>query len=155
MISPELLRRYPFFSFLTAEALREMAMITDDLEADEGTILFEMGTKAEALYFLLEGSVELHYIVVDEHEPDLRKDFLVGTISPGEIFGISAVIEPYTLTATAVIVEPSRLLQITAVRLRQLLDRDQDLAMRFLQKVNKATMERLQKTRVELAAATG
>ena len=155
MISPELLRRYPFFSFLTPDALREVAMITDELTVDDGAILFEMGAKAEALYFLIAGSVELHFVVMDEHEPDLRKDFLVGTISPGEIFGISSVIEPYALTATAVTVEPSRLLQITAVALRQLLEQDQALAIRFLQKVNKATMERLQKTRVELAAATG
>lgn len=50
-------------------------MITDELTVDDDTILFEMGDKADALYFLLDGSVELHYVIMDEHEPDLRKDF--------------------------------------------------------------------------------
>jgi CRP-like cAMP-binding protein len=154
MISTEMLRRYPFFSFLSAEQLREIAMITDEVEVSADAVLFETGAKAEVLYLLVSGLVELHYVVVDEHEPDLRKDFLVGVVNPGEILGVSAVIEPYSLTATAVVVEDSRLLKISAESLRDLLERDERLALMFLKQVNKATMARLQTTRIQLAAAT-
>lgn len=154
MISTELLRRYPFFSFLSADQLREIAMITDEVEMAADSILFETGEKADTLYLLLSGLVELHFVVIDEHEPELRKDFLVGVVNPGEILGVSAVIEPYVLTATAVVVEESSLLQIAANSLRDLLERDEQLALVFLKQVNKATMARLQTTRIQLAAAT-
>lgn len=154
MVSTELLRRYPFFGFMTFDQLHEVALITEEVEAEADSILFDMGDQADALYLLLDGEVELHYIVIDEHEPHLRKDFLVGTINPGETVSISAVIEPYTLTATGYVSADSRLLRIDAAALRALLDADAQLALGFAHAMLHATMERLQFTRIQLAAAT-
>jgi CRP-like cAMP-binding protein len=154
MISTEILRRYPFFSFLNADQLRELAMITNEVEVEKDAKLFAIGDEADALYFLTDGSFELHYVVIDEHEPDLRKDFLVGNINPGEILSISAVIEPYKLTATAIADSDSKLLRIDAEELRELCDEDQGLAYGLMAQVAKSTMERLHATRVQLAAAT-
>ena len=154
MISTEMLRRYPFFSFLNADHLREIAMITNEVPVDAGSVLFETGAQADALYLLVTGLVESHYVVTDEHDPELRKDFLVGVVNPGEVLGISAVIEPYALTTTAVVVKDSRVLQISADPLRDLLAHDAQLALVFLKQVNKALMAYLQTTRIQLAAAT-
>lgn len=154
MISTEVLRRYPFFSFMSPEQLREVAMITEEVEFKKGDILFNINEKADFCYLLMQGGIDLHYVVVDEHDPDLRKEFVVGTINPGEILGISSVVEPYRYTATAISINPSRLLQMDAVALRDLCRQDDQLDRGLQTMVAKETMERLHATRVQLAAAT-
>ena len=79
-------------------------MITDEEKYEKGQILFNIDEEAGECYLLLEGAVDLHYIIVDEQEPQLRKEFVVGTINPGEVLGISSVIEPYIYTATAIVI---------------------------------------------------
>lgn len=154
MVSPELLRRYPFFAFMSHEQLREVAMLSEEISVPADTILFHIDHAAEALYFLQSGSVELHHVVIDEHLPQLRKDFMIGHINPGEVLGISALIEPYKLTATAVTTELCQLLKIDALALRDLCDNDHDLAYGLQKQMARTTMERLHTTRVLLAAAT-
>lgn len=154
MISPEVLRRYPFFSFMNHDQLREVAMITDEVKREKGNVLFNNDERADACYLLMEGSIDLHYVVVDEHDPSLRKEFIVGTINPGELLGISAFVEPHIYTATAIVVNDSRLLKIDAVALRDLCRQDPALNLGFQTVAAKATMERLHATRVQLAAAT-
>lgn len=154
MVSPEILRRYPFYSFMNHNQLREVAMITDEIEYKKDQVLFNTDEKADACYLLMEGSVDLHYVVVDEHDPSLRKEFIVGTINPGELLGISAFVEPHIYTATAFLVNDSRLLKINAVALRDLCRQDPELNLGFQTIAAKATMERLHATRVQLATAT-
>lgn len=154
MVSKELLRRFPFFGFMTPAQIREVAMICEEIELVSGETLFTIGDEATALYVLLTGAIDLHYIVIDEHLPQLRKDFLVGTINPGEPLAISAVIPPHTLSATAVAAEDSTLLQIDGPELLALCNADPALAYGLQAQIAKATMERLHMTRVLLAAAT-
>jgi CRP/FNR family cyclic AMP-dependent transcriptional regulator len=154
MISPETLRRYPFFSFMSPDQLRDVAMISDETNYSTGDILFNIGDQADVCFMLMEGAVDLHYIVVDELEPALRKEFVVGTINPGEVLGISAIVEPYEFTATAIAINDSRLLKTDATALRELCQRDLTLNLGLQTMVAKATMERLHATRVQLAAAT-
>lgn len=154
MISPEQLRRYPFFSFMNPDQLREVAMITDEVTLEVGEILFNIDEKATACYLLMEGAIDLHYVVSDEYEPQRRKAFVVGSINPGELLGISALVEPYKYTATAIAINPSKLLKIDGEALHQLVVQDPNLGCGFQTMVAKATMERLHATRILLAAAT-
>jgi CRP/FNR family transcriptional regulator, cyclic AMP receptor protein len=154
MVSPELLRRYPFFALMSHEQLRQVAMITEEISAAAGETIFVEGGLVEALYLLLSGNVDLHHIV-EKGNPPVRKDFPVGSINPGEPLAISAVIEPYELSATAVATVPSRLLKINAEALRALADQDTSLCLGLQKMAAKATMERLHATRVQLAAANG
>lgn len=151
MISPELLRRYPFFGPLTDAQLKAIAMIADEVTIEEGVTLFKEKEPAEAMYILKEGSIDLFYIVEDD--PEFRKEFPVGEINPGEPFGISAIIDPYILTSTARAAVSSQLVKITASPLRALCEVDNELALIFLRQVAKAALERLEATRVQLAAA--
>ena len=154
MISPETLRRYPFFSFMSPDQLRDVAMISDETNYSTGDILFNIGDQADVCFMLMEGAVDLHYIVVDELDPELRKEFVVGTNNPGEVLGISAIVEPYEFTATAIAINDSRLLKTDAIALRDLCQQDPALNLGLQTMVAKATMERLHTTRVQLAAAT-
>ncbi len=151
MVSTEVLRRYPFFAGLNDEQLRELAMISQQRNIENEELLFEEEAGADALYLLEEGSVELHHIVVDERGMEKRQDFLVGIINPGEVFGISAMIEPNYYTASAICNRPSQVLELAGPQLRALCEADVALYVPLLEQVAAITRQRLQDTRVQLA----
>lgn len=153
MISPELLRRYPFFGHLSNAHLKAMAMLADEVAYKSGQTLFEIGQPAEVLYFLMEGGVDLQYEVADRDDPKLRKNFFVGQVNPGEPVGISALIEPHCFTATAFTNAPSRALEIEAVGLRRWCEADAEVAAVLMRQVAKVAMSRLHETRIQLVAA--
>ena len=153
MISPETLRRYPYFGPFSDDQLREIAMIADEITAKENEVIFEECGPADALYLLMEGSIDLSYKSQEEYHPKASKVFTVGEVNPGEIFSLSSLIEPFVLNATATASEPSKLNKIDAKALRQLLDNDPGMGYAVMQQIAKAMMERLAYTRVQLAAA--
>lgn len=153
MISPELLRRYPFFGGLDDAQLKALAMIADDLDFDAGTTLFESDEAATGLYLLMAGSVELYYVVGDPADPGLRKEFYASDITLGEIVGISALVEPHRYTSTARAVSPSRVLKLDAAALRALCEVDARLAVSLLRQTAKTAKQRLHDTRVQLIAS--
>ena len=152
MISPELLRRYPFFGFLEDDQLKEVAMKAEEQAFEKGETIFQEGQPAGALYFLLEGDIDLYYTVEESFHSELKKEFPVGEINPGEPFGISACIEPYVLTSTARTTKACRVLKIEASILRQLMEADTQFAYTLMRRVAKAALERLHATRIQLAA---
>ncbi|MFZ6031461.1 MAG: Crp/Fnr family transcriptional regulator [Chloroflexota bacterium] len=153
MISPELLRRYPFFGTLNDSELKELAMITEEAAIEQETVLFTEGQVADTLYFLVEGSIDLVYSVQEQYRPETRKDFLVGEINPGEVFAISTLIEPYVYTSTARAGKRSRVLKIDAQTLRDLLAKDCTLGYKVMRQIARAAIERLASARVMLADA--
>jgi CRP-like cAMP-binding protein len=152
MISPELLRNYPFFRSLDDAQLRAIAIITKEETVDTGVTLFHEGEPAQALYFLKDGCVDLYYQISEAAPSDLRKGISVGEINPGEPFSISALIEPYILSATARVSKPSHIIKIEAEALRDLFAKDQKLAYLLTYQAAKAVIERLHTTRIQLAA---
>lgn len=153
MISPELLRRYPFFSQLSNANLKAIAMISEEDEAPAGTTIFAEGQPAEFFYFLIDGVIDLSYFVVESHPPKTRKEFEVGEINPEEIFGISALIEPYEINATGKAAKDCKFIAIDAKALRALMELDHDMGFIFMTQVAKVVMQQLVGVRVQLAAA--
>jgi CRP-like cAMP-binding protein len=153
MISPELLRRYRFFGPLDDAQLKAIAMISDETAPAPGGTLLENEQPAQALYLLIEGSVELWYVAADKHEQGLRKEFYIGDVNPGEVFGISALIEPYHYTSTVRAKNGCRVIRIDAAALRALCEVDTRLSYSLIRQIASAAIERLQDTRVQLLAA--
>ncbi len=149
MISPEVLRRYPFFCCLNEEQQKAIAMIAEEMEVEAGKELFLEGQPVEALYLLEEGSVDLYYTA----SGDPKDQLLVGEINPGEPFAISAMIEPYTFTATARVAKPSRVLRVDARALRALCEVDCRMGYLLMKQIAAIAIERLHFARVQLAAA--
>jgi CRP-like cAMP-binding protein len=153
MVSPELLRRYPFFGFLDEHQLKAVAMIAQEVALERGEVLFEIEQPAEALYLLTEGTIELYYVVADELDPKLRKEFYISDIGPGEVFGISALIEPYVYTSTGRVADPGHVIKVEGAGLRALCELDCKLGYGLMRQLAKAALERLHDTRVQLIAA--
>ncbi len=149
MVSPELLRRYPFFCCLDEAQQKAIALITKEVLYDRGRVIFEEGQPADVLYVLLEGCVDLYYTASGDHHDQL----LVAEIDVGEPFSISALIEPHVLTATAQARTTSRVIEIKGAALRALCEVDNKLGYAIMRQAAKSAMDRLHYTRVQLAAA--
>ncbi len=153
MISPESLRRYPFFGGLTQAQLASIAMIATQETYPAGATLFEKGLTADTLYFLEEGSIDLYYPVKGKNPSKFPEGILISEINPGEPFSISALIEPYILTSTARAAKTSQVIKIESKSLRALFKTDKHMGYLLTQQATKAAIERLDATRVQLAAA--
>ena len=152
MISPELLRRFPFFGFMGDKQLKAVAMIAEE-KAYENDDIVEYNSPAEKLFFLVEGTASYYYVVTSEHDPYYKQEYFISDFNPGEIFGISALIEPFVFTASVRAEKSCRLIEIDAAALRALCEVDMNLNCGLMRAVAKAAMERLQYTRVQLVAA--
>lgn len=153
MISPELLRRYPFFSALSEDQLRSLSMIGRQATYQPGEILQDQGTPAQVLYFLLDGGVELSYVVEDSYYPEKRREIDVSDVAPGEPFCISALIEPRVMTAAVRASRPSQVVAFDRQELYRLFGEDPSLEIILMRRIAKAAMERLHAARTMLAAA--
>jgi CRP-like cAMP-binding protein len=153
MISPELLRRFPFFNFMDDAQLKAVAMIAEELTYEKDEVIVEAGKPADNFFFLIDGAVAYYAVVTSEHDPYYKKEYFVSDINPGEIFGISALIEPYVYTATLKSNKVSRVIDIKASALRALCEVDLRLSCGLNRAVAKAAMERLHSTRMQLVAA--
>lgn len=153
MVSTETLRKFPFFSLLSANQLVELAMIMDEYELGDGAAIFSEGDRADKLFFLLGGCVDVFYTVQDNFHPSLRKEVAVCQVNPGEPFGISALIEPHVLTASARCCGPSLVMEIDREQLETVLANDPQLEILFMRRMAQAAIERLHTTRIQLAAA--
>ncbi len=154
MVPVELLRRFPFFSFMDDKELKAVALIAQDLHLTTGHVLVEADKPADALFFLIDGNLSYHMVVTSENIPDYRQEYVIGYINPNEILGISSMIEPYRYTASLRIEKPARVIKIDATALRALCEVDAHLCNGLLKAVAKTAMERLQMTRVQLVAET-
>jgi len=155
MISPELLRRFPFFNFMDEAQLKAVAMIAEENEYKKDEVIVDAGKPASHFFFLIDGSVSHNAVVTSEHDPYYKKEYFVSNFNPGEIFGISALIEPYMFTATLRADKTSHVIQVNAAALRALCEVDTKLALGLNRAVAKAAMDRLQQTRMQLVAALG
>jgi len=153
MVSAKNLRLYSFFDFMGDEELEAVSNIAIENEYQKGELIVEAGQPAENFYFLAEGNLAYYYVVTIGNDPYYKKEYHISDINSGEIFGISALIEPYRYTATLRVDSPSRVISIVARDLRALCEADPNLAYGLMQAVAKAAIERLETTRIQLIAA--
>lgn len=147
MISPELLRRYSFFGLLTSDQLKQISMISEEITAAPGTTILQEEKPAQDIYLLIEGGVDVYF------SNEEGKEFFVTEINPGEPFGISSMVEPYTVSTSVRASKPSRFIKISSEELKNLCNDDNQLAAVVYYQIAKSAIERLNATRIQLVAA--
>ena len=145
MISPELLRRYPYFADVSEDALKEVAMVSEEMSAASGSTLFSEGDKADKLYIITEGELDLQYTL---GSGELRT---VDTLVAGDLVGWSALVEPFKSTATGTVKMDLKGLMIDGLKLRDQCENRHDLGYRMLLCVTQLLATRLEGARVQLA----
>ncbi len=146
MISPEMLRRYPYFAGVSDESLKEIAMIAEEKHVPAGTRMFGEGDPANHLYIIAKGEVNIDYLLGDGA---VRT---VDTLVDGDLLVWSALIEPYKTTAIGTTTKDCELVCIDAPRLRALCEKAPLLGYRLTGQVAKLLANRLEGARVQLAA---
>jgi CRP/FNR family cyclic AMP-dependent transcriptional regulator len=153
MISPEMLRRYPFFADIDDTHIKAIAMITDVIPLKAGEILFHSGQPSEALFLLVDGVIETSLVITDTNDPTFKKEFYLDDYNPGEVFGLSALSEPNTHSITTRVSRPGKMLRIDGARLNQLCLSDCHMGYQVMKQLYKTALERLHHVRVQLAAS--
>jgi CRP/FNR family transcriptional regulator, cyclic AMP receptor protein len=150
MVSPELLRRYPFFASLDEKQLEAIAEIAQEKSYPQGALLVKENTPAICLALLMDGDIDLIFSGGGE---GAISNALVGSIAPGEVYGVSSLIEPYRYTATARATLPVKVIEMDGLALRAMVEKDCKMGCIMMRNVAIAVLERLKYTQVELAAA--
>jgi CRP-like cAMP-binding protein len=145
MISPEILRRYPYFAAADDEGLRNLAMICDEITVAAGAVMYREGDKADKLYILTEGEVDIQYTL---GSGELRT---VDTVVPGELLMWSALVEPFKSTAVVTVRSHSKLIALDADKLRAFCVKDLKVANDVLLHLTKMLATRLEGARIQLA----
>jgi CRP-like cAMP-binding protein len=146
MISPELLRRYPYFASVEDDSLKAVAVIADEKTVPAGTQMFGEADPADTLSIIVQGEVEIQYLLGNGERRT------VDTLVDGDILGWSALIEPYKYTAIGTAKRDTKLVAINAPKLRNLCDKDPQLGYRLSIQIAKLLAHRLEGARVQLAA---
>ena len=145
MISVEVLRRYPYFAKVSEDSLKKVAMLAEEATVRAGTTLFSEGDKADKLYILVDGEVDISYTL---GSGELRT---VDTLVAGELMMWSALVEPFRSTATGKVKKDCRLITINGAKLRELCQQNVDLGYRMLISITQLLAARLEGARVQLA----
>jgi len=149
MPSLELIERSELFKGLSLEVLQEIVPLCQEAEYPRGAILFEEGTPARHLYVMERGLVTLRIDTPAGGE----KVMVTAIRDAGEIFGWSAIIEPYTYTSTAVCLEPTRVVVIESQELMRLLAENPAAGFIVMKNASAVVASRLRKARTALTSA--
>jgi len=140
---PNYLRDFSCFRNLSDDQLNSIAEITNAVCYPPGYVLFEEGKPGERLFFLVKGDVEVLYNIGEAGQ--VRVD----TVKGEEIVGCSALVEPYVYTATERSLTEVEVLEVDAVSLRELMQRDYRLGLSLQQHIIRVLMERVLDLRLE------
>lgn len=162
MISPELIRRYPFFAGLTEAQIITLAQAADEVSVDTGHCFFCEGDELNNFYLLVEGAVAI-VIEVPDQEVEQKvsgqltgalqtRDVVVSVIEPGQVFGWSGLVPPHDSTASSKATRPGRVISFDCTKLRPVFKEDTAFGYIMMQKAAQVTRERLRDLRIEVLA---
>ena len=159
MISPEVLRRYPFFSRLSIDQISILAQLATENTVDTEHFFFREDEESAHFYLILEGAVALVFELPErdvEHkisEQFTRKlktrDVVVSTVGPGDVFGWSGLVPPHKATAGAKAVTPCRVVSFDCKKLMEEFEKDCAFGYLMTQKAAQVISERLRDVRIE------
>jgi CRP-like cAMP-binding protein len=149
MVTSDLLARWSFFAGLEEQALGALATLADQRHFAEGETIFRQGEPAATLYLLLDGWVD---VTVDCDAQGVRRELLM-TLTQGEVFGWSAVVEPYIYTASAHCATPVTVLAFSGAALLALFATDARLCYTLMNRICRVIAGRLETARAQLISS--
>ncbi len=159
MVSPELLRRYPFFVGLSMEQIVTLAKTADEMTVEAEHYFFREGEELDHFYLVLEGEVGILIDLPDQRvdqpiSQPLTDDFkaneiVISTIGPEEMFAWSALVPSHNATSSGKALTPSRVISFDCRALREIFKEDGQFSYVMMQKVAQVIRERLRDMRIE------
>lgn len=109
-----LLKKSSIFSEVNTEDLRSVALELEDEQHFKGDHVFEINDYGDHMYILREGKIGISL----ESSPAVKKFVVI--LEPGDCFGEMNLLDDQPRSATAHVLEDSRLLSLEKSRLRGL-----------------------------------
>lgn len=164
MISTELLKRYPFFAGLNTGQLKSLAGSAQIFEVDVGYLFFQVGDELEKFFLIDDGRAAIIMEVTNQSVKQplskqltndlINKEVTLSTVETGEVFGWSALVPPYTSTATVKAIRSSRIVAFDCIKLRPIFKEDFQFAYLMLLKASQVIRQRMRDLRVESLSFT-
>jgi CRP-like cAMP-binding protein len=162
MISPELLRRYPFFAGLEDSQILALAQVAVKEKVDEGHYFFHEEDKLDTFYLVVEGEVAVIIEVPDQAVEQKvsgqltgklqTKDIVISTVGPGEVFAWSGLVPPHEATASAKAATACWVVAFDGDQLRHKFEEDCRFGYIMMQKAAEVSRGRLRDLRIESLA---
>ena len=145
MITSEMLHRNRCFAALSEECRQQVAKIAEEKTFLAGERLCYEHDPARYLYVIVEGEVDLHYLLGNGEQRT------VDHLTDGDLLGWSALVEPYRITGIATAAMDTRVVAIEADKLRDLCEQDPALGRCLMAQIVKLLARRLVGARMQLA----
>ena len=133
------------FKGLPESQLLRLAAITEEKQIRKGHFLIHEGKKAEALFVLKEGAVELLTTVDDDLELPIAM-----LRNPGDCTGTSSLVPPYEYSLSARCSEKAKILMIKQKSIKELMTEDHELGCTIMKNLAQHLLDRLKETRQEV-----
>lgn len=137
MITKSDLRKDEFLSPLSDEMLEKCIPLTEVWSVDEGEVIFNEGDTADNFFMVRSGKVLL--------EQKISKDIIatVGTVDPGESFGLSVLLDEPRRMMSAICSETAKIFVIHKDALLNQMDQDHSMGYLIMKKAAKVLNRRL------------
>lgn len=145
----EALRKSQLFDELTDAELDKVVRLTREETYEAGEIIFNEGEMAKELYIVEDGRVVLEMSI--RLGRGSGRQGSIDVLTKGQVFGWSAVAEPYTFTMSARGVEKTTVLAIDREGLWHLFEENSSLGFKVMKKVVSVVSSRLSRSRDTLA----
>ena len=149
MISHEILKVFSLFKGINDEVLKDIAELCHEHGYREGTPCFLQGRNATELYLCRSGKVD---VTVQVREP-WGMEVTVHTARAGELFGWSAMLEPYVYTASAKCQERTKVICINRSDLTDFFRKKPEVGYLVMTNLGTVISSRLTESRLKLSKA--
>jgi CRP-like cAMP-binding protein len=159
MVSPELIRRYKYFSGLNHEQITILSKTGNEFSFDEGHYFFHEEEELHNLFLIIDGNVSINLEITDREESQSVSKQLIGelktreikitTLGVGDVFGISALIPPNISTTSAKADTSCRVILFDCGRLMEIFESNHYFGYLMTQKAAQVVRERLRNLYIE------
>ena len=147
MVSPELIRRYKYFSTISMEQINMLASIAEEVEYEPGHYFHNEGDDLGKVYIIVEGEVSLVRSL-----PQQDKEVVINTLTTEDVFGWTSLLPPYTAGSGAKSVSKCKMIEFDSLQVREKFKADYEFGYLMMIKVAQIIRDRLDSIVMETLA---
>jgi CRP-like cAMP-binding protein len=144
-VSADMLRRILLFSGLDSDTLEDFSEAGEEISAKQGEMIFDSGEKADFIYVIISGKVELRVALQTTSSRPVR----VAMLEQGELLGWSALVKPHAYKLRAIAMEDTQLVKFNGERLRALMVQHPAAGLKIMESVTEVIGSRLASMRFQ------
>jgi len=137
---------FAFFAGLDKPELERLATIAGEIGFERGDFICREGDPAQRFYLLLDGWADILVNI----DPQGQRRELLATLTAGDIFGWSALVQPYIYTTSVVCASPVRAISFNGVDLLAMGEADLRLGSALMTSICQVIASRLRATRQQM-----